>query len=57
MDFLRDLVDEILVLDSGREIYRGDMGGMYRSEKVIEAYLGVQAARPAASAQAGAVHA
>lgn len=57
MDFLRDLVDEVLVLDSGREIYRGDMGGMYRSEKVIEAYLGVQAARPATSAQAGAVHA
>jgi branched-chain amino acid transport system permease protein len=42
MDFLRDLVDEVVVLDSGQVIYRGDMGGMYRSPQVLEAYLGSQ---------------
>lgn len=40
MEFLRDLVDEVVVLNSGRVIYRGDMAGMYRSAQVIEAYLG-----------------
>ena len=53
MEFLRDLVDEVVVLDSGRVIYRGDMAGMYRSGQVIEAYLGSQgrAASPAAEAE------
>jgi branched-chain amino acid transport system permease protein len=40
MEFLQDLVDEVVVLDSGEVIYRGDMAGMYRSAQVIEAYLG-----------------
>ena len=49
MEFLKDLVDEVVVLDSGQVIYRGDMAGMYRSAQVIEAYLGGQshARRPA----------
>lgn len=42
LEFLHDLVDEIVVLDSGQVIYRGDMAGMYRSPQVIEAYLGSQ---------------
>jgi branched-chain amino acid transport system permease protein len=42
MDFLRDLVDEVVVLDSGQVVYQGDMAGMYRSPKVLEAYLGDQ---------------
>lgn len=42
MDFVNDIVDEVVVLDSGHEIYRGDMQGMRRNPAVIEAYLGVQ---------------
>lgn len=41
MDFVNDIVDDVVVLDSGREIYRGDMQGMRKSPAVIAAYLGV----------------
>jgi branched-chain amino acid transport system permease protein len=44
MDFLADLVDEVVVLDSGRVIYRGDIPGMRRDPQVIAAYLGDEAA-------------
>lgn len=47
MDFVADLVDDVVVLDSGRVIYRGDMQGMRRDTAVIEAYLGVQTPRTA----------
>ena len=40
MDFLAQLVDTVVVLDSGQIIYRGDMDGMRRDPKVIAAYLG-----------------
>lgn len=40
MDFLADLVDEVVVLDSGRIIYRGTMEGMRQDRTVIAAYLG-----------------
>ena len=42
MEFLNDLVDEVIVLDAGQMIYRGDMRGMYTSAPVIDAYLGRQ---------------
>lgn len=42
MDFVNDIVDDVVVLDSGRVIYRGDMPGMRRDPAVIEAYLGIQ---------------
>ncbi len=42
MDFVNDIVDYVVVLDSGRVIYRGDMPGMRRDPAVIEAYLGIQ---------------
>lgn len=45
MEFLQDLVDEVVVLDSGQMIYQGDMAGMYLSPQVIAAYLGKQTAR------------
>jgi len=41
MDFVNDIVDDVVVLDSGREIYRGDMEGMRSDPGVIAAYLGV----------------
>lgn len=41
MDFVNDIVDDVVVLDSGREIYRGDMQGMRKDPAVIAAYLGV----------------
>ena len=44
MDFLASLVDEVVVLDSGNIIYRGDMDGMRRDAQVIAAYLGDDAA-------------
>ena len=44
MDFLANLVDEVVVLDSGNIIYRGDMEGMRRDADVIAAYLGDEAA-------------
>jgi branched-chain amino acid transport system permease protein len=40
MDFVAELVDDVVVLDSGRVIYRGDIGGMRRDPQVIAAYLG-----------------
>lgn len=42
MDFLADLVDEVVVLDSGRLIYQGSMEGMRRDSTVIAAYLGAE---------------
>lgn len=41
MDFLNDVVDGVVVLDSGKLIYRGDMDGMRRDPEVTAAYLGV----------------
>lgn len=40
MDFLDDLVDRVVVLESGSLIYQGDMKGMYTNPAVVEAYLG-----------------
>lgn len=40
MEFLQGLVDEVVVLDSGKVIYRGAMSAMYEDMKVVEAYLG-----------------
>jgi branched-chain amino acid transport system permease protein len=40
MDFLADLVDNVVVLDSGQVIYRGDLEGMRKDQTVITAYLG-----------------
>lgn len=40
MDFLEELVDEVVTFDAGQEIYRGDMAGMRDDPSVIEAYLG-----------------
>lgn len=45
MDFLDDLVDQVIVLESGKKIYSGDMEGMYRNPAVVAAYLG-KAGRP-----------
>ncbi|XAH22378.1 branched-chain amino acid ABC transporter ATP-binding protein/permease [Xylophilus sp. GW821-FHT01B05] len=42
MDFLDDLVDEVVVLESGKLIYRGSMEGMYRNASVVAAYLGTE---------------
>ncbi|MBO9354626.1 ATP-binding cassette domain-containing protein [Bordetella petrii] len=42
MDFLAQLVDEVVVLEAGEEIYRGDMDGMRADPAVIQAYLGVE---------------
>ncbi len=44
MDFLAELVDEVVVLDSGCMIYRGDIAGMRGDAQVIAAYLGDEAA-------------
>lgn len=46
MEFLDDLVDDVVVLDAGRCIYRGPIQGMYRDPGVVAAYLG----KPAVSA-------
>ena len=40
MDFLADLADDVVVLDAGRMIYRGDIAGMRADRGVIAAYLG-----------------
>lgn len=40
MDFVAELVDDVVVLDSGRVIYHGDVAGMRRDPEVIAAYLG-----------------
>lgn len=42
MDFVAELVDDVVVLDGGRVIYHGDIHGMRRNPAVIEAYLGTQ---------------
>jgi len=47
MDFLNDLVDGVVVLDSGKVIYRGDMEGMRRDPEVAAAYLGIAEEEPA----------
>ena len=41
MDFLTGLVDEVVVLDSGSIIFKGDMQAMRQDPAVIAAYLGV----------------
>jgi branched-chain amino acid transport system permease protein len=47
MDFLADLVDEVVVLDSGSIIFRGTMFAMREDAKVIEAYLGTDGVKHA----------
>lgn len=42
MDFLSDLVDDVIVLDSGRVIYHGSMAGMRQDKTVVAAYLGAE---------------
>ena len=42
MDFLTDLVDEVVVLDSGSILFRGSMLDMRKDAGVIAAYLGVE---------------
>lgn len=42
MDFLNELVDRVVVLDSGKVIYQGAMAGMYRDPAVVAAYLGTE---------------
>lgn len=44
MDFLADLVDDVVVLDSGKVIYRGTIEGMRADRTVISAYLGEEEA-------------
>ena len=52
MDFLADLVDDVVVLDSGRVIYRGGIAEMRRDPAVIAAYLGDEAATASEHAHA-----
>ena len=40
MDLVARLVDQVIVLDSGRVIYRGSVDGMRADGQVIAAYLG-----------------
>lgn len=40
MDFLARVVDRVVVLDGGREIFRGAIGAMRDDPKVAECYLG-----------------
>jgi branched-chain amino acid transport system permease protein len=47
MEFLAELASEVVVLDAGAEIYRGDMTGMRTHPAVIEAYLGARRERHA----------
>lgn len=42
MDFINQLADRVVVLDSGKEIYSGSVEEMQRNDRVIEAYLGVE---------------
>lgn len=42
MDFIAGLVDDVVVLDSGRVIYRGDVVGMRNDPGVVAAYLGTE---------------
>ncbi|MDQ8727189.1 branched-chain amino acid ABC transporter ATP-binding protein/permease [Bradyrhizobium sp. LHD-71] len=44
MDFLAELVDDVVVLDSGKVIYRGTIDGMRADRTVINAYLGEEEA-------------
>ena len=44
MDFLTDLVDEVVVLDSGSILFRGSMLDMRKDAGVIAAYLGAEGA-------------
>ena len=53
MDFLASLVDEVVVLDSGQIIYRGDMPGMRSDARVIAAYLGDDAGDDVSNEAAG----
>ena len=53
MDFLASLVDEVVVLDSGHIIYRGDMAGMRSDARVIAAYLGDDAGDDVSNEAAG----
>jgi branched-chain amino acid transport system permease protein len=41
IEFVTELVDEIVVLDSGEVIYSGSVEGMQSDQQVIRAYLGV----------------
>ena len=41
MDFVAELVDDVVVLDGGKVIYRGDVPGMRGDPQVIASYLGV----------------
>jgi branched-chain amino acid transport system permease protein len=50
MDFLDDLVDEVVVLESGKLIYRGCMEDMYRNAAVVSAYLGTEGRQEVANA-------
>jgi branched-chain amino acid transport system permease protein len=47
MEFLADLVDEVVVLDSGSIIFHGSMLDMRQDPGVIEAYLGMEGAEHA----------
>ncbi len=40
MDFVAELVDDVVVLDGGKVIYRGDVAGMRGDPQVIASYLG-----------------
>lgn len=40
MDFLAEIVSEVIVLETGKVVYHGDMENMRTDPKVIEAYLG-----------------
>ena len=51
MEFLHGLVDEVIVLDSGKVIYRGSMAAMYEDAHVVEAYLGSADKGPAVEAE------
>jgi len=42
MEFLADLIDEVVVLDSGSIIFRGSLLDMREDPAVIEAYLGME---------------
>ena len=42
MDFIAGLVDDVVVLDSGRVIFRGDVNGMRNDPGVVAAYLGTE---------------
>ncbi|MCS7117568.1 MAG: ABC transporter ATP-binding protein [Thaumarchaeota archaeon] len=43
LDILLEYVERVLVMHEGRIIYDGDSSGAVRDQKVVEAYLGVEA--------------